>query len=262
MSSSPDRYASLTIYSSCIAHNTTILAEHTTSASSNASSLASLILPKISHSSPQKLTYTHGSNFIHYIANAPSEYPDNARSAGGLTFLTIAHESLGRRIPFGFLVEIKNQFLRQYPSSSTDFSSQPPYGCAAFNSTLKQLMVSHGTTEAGQNDAIRNVQREMDGVREIMTENIERVLERGERIDLLVDKTDRLGGSARDFRVRSRGLRRRMWWKNVKLMALLIVVIIFLVYLLVGFGCGLPGKRTPNSDLVMLLTNRQPGVVA
>jgi vesicle-associated membrane protein 7 len=105
-------------------------------------------------------------------------------------------------------------------------------------------MVSHGTTEAGQNDAIRNVQREMDGVREIMTENIERVLERGERIDLLVDKTDRLGGSARDFRVRSRGLRRRMWWKNVRLMALLVVVIVFLIYLIVGFGCGLPGKLT------------------
>jgi len=102
-------------------------------------------------------------------------------------------------------------------------------------------MISYGTTEAGQNDAIRNVQREMDGVREIMTENIERVLERGERIDLLVDKTDRLGGSAHDFRVRSRGLRRRMWWKNIKLMALLTVVVIFLVYLLVGMGCGLPG---------------------
>lgn len=98
------------------------------------------------------------------------------------------------------------------------------------------------STPEGQDDAIRNVQREMDDVRHVMTENIERVLERGERIDLLVDKTDRLGGSARDFRVRSRGLRRRMWWKNVRLMALLIVVVIFLIYLFVGFGCGLPGK--------------------
>lgn len=103
-------------------------------------------------------------------------------------------------------------------------------------------MLSHGTTEAGQNDALANAQNEIANVREIMTENIERVLERGERIDLLVDKTDRLGGSARDFRVRSRGLRRRMWWKNVRLMALLVVVVIFLVYLFVGFGCGLPGK--------------------
>ena len=62
------------------------------------------------------------------------------------------------------------------------------------------------------------------------------------RIDLLVDKTDKLGGSSRDFRVRSRGLRRKMWWKNVRLMVLLIVVVVFLVYLLVGFGCGLPGE--------------------
>ena len=101
-------------------------------------------------------------------------------------------------------------------------------------------MVSYGTTEGGQRDAIQNVRAEMDSVRGIMNENIERVLERGERIDLLVDKTDRLGQGAHDFRVRSRGLRRRMWWKNAKLMVLLGVVVIFLLYLFVGFGCGLP----------------------
>jgi vesicle-associated membrane protein 7 len=113
-------------------------------------------------------------------------------------------------------------------------------------------MVSHGTTERGQKDAIRNAQQEIDDVRDIMSENIERVLERGERIDLLVDKTDRLGGSARDFRVRSTGLRRRMWWKNVKLMALLVVVVIFLLYLFIGFGCGLPSQfysgLVPSTD--------------
>jgi len=101
--------------------------------------------------------------------------------------------------------------------------------------------VEYGTTKAGKQDAIQNVQGEIDNVRGIMSQNIESLLERGERIDLLVDKTDRLGGSAHDFRVRSRGLRRRMWWKNVKLMALLMVVIVFLIYLFVGFGCGLPG---------------------
>lgn len=145
-------------------------------------------------------------------------------------------------MPFGFLVEIKKQFLAAHDPARTDFAALPPYGAAAFNATLKRLMVDMGQSEQGQNDAIRNVQTDIAGVREIMTENIERVLERGERIDLLVDKTDRLGGNARDFRVRSRGLRRRMWWKNVKLMVLLVVVVIFLIYLFVGFGCGLPGK--------------------
>jgi vesicle-associated membrane protein 7 len=73
------------------------------------------------------------------------------------------------------------------------------------------------------------VQREIDDVRGIMTRNIEGLLERGERIDLLVDKTDRLGGSAREFRVRSRGLRRKMWWKNVKLMGLLGLVLVLII---------------------------------
>ncbi|KAF2277389.1 vesicle-associated membrane protein-like protein [Westerdykella ornata] len=232
--------SSTSLLYACISHNTTILTEHTTSASSATSSLPALILPKITHATPQKLTYTHSNFYIHYMACAPSEFGPSAPSAGGLTFLAIADTSLGRRIPFGFLVTLQKKFFDTYPPESTDFASLPAYGCASFNATLRQLMQHQGGTQAGQNDALHAAQAEIDNVREIMTENIERVLERGERIDLLVDKTDRLGSNARDFRVRSRGLRRRMWWKNVKLMVLLVLVCVFLVYLFVGFGCGLP----------------------
>jgi len=214
----------------CIAHNLTILSECTTSASSQTSSLASLILPKIDHSQPQKLTYTHGSYHIHYISEAPSSHPELS-SAGGLTFIAIADSSLGRRISFGFLIEVRNRFLAQFPPDTTDFADMPNYGAGQFNGELRTLMVEYGTTR--QDDAIANVQREIDDVRGIMTRNIEGLLERGERIDLLVDKTDRLGGSARDFRVRSRGLKRQMWWKNVKLMGLLALVVILIVLTIV-----------------------------
>ncbi|CAJ2513678.1 Uu.00g017970.m01.CDS01 [Anthostomella pinea] len=217
---------------SCIAHNTTILSECTTSASSQTSSLASLILPKITHDTPQKLTYTHGSNHIHYMSEAPSAHPGNA-AAGGLTFLVVADSSLGRRVPFGFLFEIRKRFFQEFPADATDFADLPNYGAGSFNGELKSLMVEFGTTSGGRDDAIGNVQREMDDVRGIMTRNIEGLLERGERIDLLVDKTDRLGGSAREFRVRSRGLKRQMWWKNVKLMALLALVLLLIIVAIV-----------------------------
>jgi vesicle-associated membrane protein 7 len=156
----------------------------------------------------------------------------------------IARSDLGRRIPFGFLFEIKKRFLSAHVPETTDFAAMPPYGAAGFNAVLRTLMIEHGTTKAGREDAIENAQAEIEDVRGIMTENIERVLERGERIDLLVDKTGRLGGTAHEFRMRSRGLRRKMWWKNVKLMVMLVFVIIFLIYLFVGFGCGLPGRRS------------------
>ncbi|KAJ9644632.1 hypothetical protein H2199_003595 [Coniosporium tulheliwenetii] len=173
---------------SCIAYNTTILTEHTASASSQASSLASLVLPKIPHSAPTKQTYTH----------APPPSTPSAASAGGLSYLVICKAELGRRIPFGYLISIKDAFLKQYDPQTTDFAALPPYGAAAFNATLKRLMHEQGATEAGQNDAIKTAQREIASVREVMEENIERVLERGERIDLLVDKTDRLGEDGRD----------------------------------------------------------------
>lgn len=94
-------------------------------------------------------------------------------------------------------------------------------------------MVEYGTTSGGRDDAIGNAKREIDDVRGIMTQNIESLLERGERLDLLVDKTDRLGHSAQDFRVRSRGLKRQMWWKNVKLMGLLGLVVFLIILVLV-----------------------------
>lgn len=194
------------------------------------------MLPKISHAAPQKLTYTHGTHHIHYVAEAPSEFPSDdgtSRTAGGLTFLVVAEAALGRRVPFGFLVEARRRFLEAFPPATTDFGSLPNYGCASFNAVLRGLMVEYGATDGGRQDAIGNVQREMDDVRGIMTRNIEGLLERGERIDLLVDKTDRLGGSAREFRVRSRGLRRQMWWKNVKLMALLGLVVVLILFTIV-----------------------------
>ncbi|KAJ5388827.1 synaptobrevin-like protein Sybl1 [Penicillium cosmopolitanum] len=201
---------------SCIANRTTILAEHSSPGASStaASSLASIILPKITHDKPQKLTYTHERLFW---SHPPKQ---------------------GRRIPFAYLLEMKRKFLTTYNPSSTDFSALPAYGCAAFNAELRSLLQTYNTAPPG--DSLASAKREIDSVRDIMTENIERVLERGERIDLLVDKTDRLGGSAHDFRMRSRGLRRRMWWKNIKLMVLLGVVVVFLLYLFIGMGCGLP----------------------
>lgn len=248
--------SSSTLLYACIAHGTTILTEHTTAgtSSTNASSLASVILPKISHNSPQKLTYTHDRLFVHYIADSPSSSSASSASSdaelsshAALTYLVIAPSEIGRRVPFAFLLDLKKKFLAQFPSQSTNYAGLPAYGTAAFNTTLKQTMTTYNTSPP--QDSITAAKREIDSVRDIMTQNIEQVLERGERIDLLVDKTDRLGGSARDFRVRSRGLRRQMWWKNVRLMVLLVFVVVFLLYLFIGFGCGLPawGKCVGHS---------------
>lgn len=55
-------------------------------------------------------------------------------------------------------------------------------------------------------------------IRTIMVENIEKILERGNRCELLVDKTATMQDSAFHFRKQSKRLRRALWMKNAKLL--------------------------------------------
>ena len=69
-------------------------------------------------------------------------------------------------------------------------------------------------------DALARAQNELDQVKNIMVQNVEQILSRGERIELLVDKTDTMASQATAFRRGARTVRRQMWWKNKRVVAL------------------------------------------
>jgi Synaptobrevin len=48
-----------------------------------------------------------------------------------------------------------------------------------------------------------------------MRENINKVSQRGERLDSLQDKTDNLAVSAQGFRRGANRVRKQMWWKGI-----------------------------------------------
>ena len=66
----------------------------------------------------------------------------------------------------------------------------------------------------------REVQDDLHEATELMRENIEACVNRGEHLELLVDKSDNLTASARQFQKHSTGLRRALWWKNAKMLAM------------------------------------------
>lgn len=81
---------------------------------------------------------------------------------------------------------------------------------------------------------------EIDEVRLLMLDNINKILNRGDKINTLVDQTDRLTLSALMFQKRTHHIQRKMWWANVKLVATLLAMAVFLLYLFVGYECGYP----------------------
>jgi vesicle-associated membrane protein 7 len=56
-------------------------------------------------------------------------------------------------------------------------------------------------------DKITTMKNDLSDIKGVMVNNIEKVLERGERIELLVDKTDRLNQSSFKFEKTSRQLK-------------------------------------------------------
>ncbi|RKP12125.1 vesicle-associated membrane protein [Piptocephalis cylindrospora] len=205
-----------------VARGPLILAEHSTS-TGNFASVTQSILEKIP-SRDSRLTYVYDRYLFHYI------------SERGIVYLCMADESFGRRIPFAFLEDVKHRFTETYTTHEADAALA--YGLNEFARVLADRMIYFSNDP--ESDNFRRVQGEIDQVKEVMVQNIERVLERGERIDLLVDKTDNLNQAAFAFRKRSTALKRAMWWKNAKLMIMLAFVALMGIYCIICAACGFP----------------------
>ncbi|TVY33235.1 Synaptobrevin-like protein, partial [Lachnellula occidentalis] len=67
----------------------------------------------------------------------------------------------------------------------------------------------------------------------VMRENINKVSQRGERLDSLQDKTDNLAVSAQGFRRGANRVRKVMWWKDMKMRMCLIAGIIILLIVII-----------------------------
>jgi hypothetical protein len=77
---------------------------------------------------------------------------------------------------------------------------------------------------------------------------VQMVLERGEKLELLVDKTDQLQSQAFQFNKSSRKLKDAMWWKKVKIYALIAFVVCLVIWIISMIACGGPTYSSCKSD--------------
>ncbi|KAI6708731.1 synaptobrevin [Diplocarpon mali] len=75
--------------------------------------------------------------------------------------------------------------------------------------------------------------KQIDDTVGVMRENINKVSQRGERLDSLQDKTDNLAVSAQGFRRGANRVRKQMWWKDMKMRMCLIGGIIILLIVII-----------------------------
>ncbi|GMF56732.1 unnamed protein product [Phytophthora fragariaefolia] len=198
----------------------TVLAEYTAT-SGNFPTVTRVLLAKIP-AADGRMSYVYDRHIFHYIVE------------GGVTFLCMADDDLKRRVPFLFLEDMKSRFQAAYGArarTAIAFAMNEP-----FQHEIRRLLEHYNTHPDA--DSLARVQRQIDDVKDVMVENIDKVLDRGEKFELLVDRTDKLSRQAVKFERSSTQLRRSMWRRNLKLWLLLVLVGLLLVYLVVSMACG------------------------
>eukprot|EP00210_Caulerpa_lentillifera_P006138 g5865.t1 len=207
---------------SFVARGMTVLAEYTTY-SGNFKSVALECLQSVSNPE-SKFTINcdrHTFNFL---------------NDGDFIYLAVAEESYGRTIPFGFLQRVSEDFQRNHGAKAIT-GAEGSFD-KIFGPSLKNHM-EYCQEHPEEISKIASVQKKVDEVKDVMVKNIEQVLERGEKIDNLVTKTDDLRHHAAQFQHQGQRLRSKMWWQNFKMkatIAAVVVCIILILFLIICFS--------------------------
>uniref|UniRef100_A0A8C5KT56 AP-3 complex subunit delta-1 n=1 Tax=Jaculus jaculus TaxID=51337 RepID=A0A8C5KT56_JACJA len=186
-----------------VARGTTILAKHAW-CGGNFLEVTEQILAKIP-SENNKLTYSHVNVVYFYYCYS-----------------------------FSFLNEVKKRFQTTYGSRA---QTALPYAMNSEFSSVLAAQLKHHSENKGL-DRVMETQAQVDELKGIMVRNIDLVAQRGERLELLIDKTENLVDSSVTFKTTSRNLARAMCMKNIKLTVIIIIVAIVFIYIIVSLLCG------------------------
>ncbi|XP_028808281.1 vesicle-associated membrane protein 714 [Neltuma alba] len=213
-----------------VARGTVVLAEFS-AVTGNTGAVARRILEKLPAEVDSRLCFSQDRYIFHILRS------------DGLTYLCMANDTFGRRIPFAYLEDIQMRFMKNYSRVAL---YAPAYAMNdEFSRVLHQQMEFFSSSSNA--DTLNRMRSEVGEIRTIMVENIEKILERGDRIELLVDKTATMQDSSFHFRKQSKRLRRALWMKNAKLLALLTFLIVLFLYFIIAAACGgitLPSCRS------------------
>jgi len=101
-----------------------------------------------------------------------------------------------------------------------------------YNSQYDPHIPKNGGGAGGGSGRTQDIHAQIGQTTDILRDNINKVAERGERLESMTDKTDALNLQAQGFRKGANGVRKRMWWKDFK-MRIIIGVGILVVLLLI-----------------------------
>ncbi|KAF6018792.1 hypothetical protein EB796_022895 [Bugula neritina] len=224
-----------------ISRGPTILCCKQRDSSSNFDAVAESMIQNIRTSANTRTTYSGSDQYVFHVV-----------VQGGIIYLCATPTNYRKARAFQFLDEVVQKFtggsLVVRAGSAGHMELQQD-----FSNVLNTQMTRFSKEEG---DSFTKLQAQVNEVKGVMTENIEKVLQRGERLEDLIDKTTDLEASTNTFKRTTRAVARKYWWQNLKMKIIIgvtVVVVIALIVVVILASTGAfkpkPSQGTPTTTV-------------
>ena len=196
--------------------------------SSSSSSSCSLAL------NDARESFAQGDDAVFHVV-----FDGTATGGTGLAFVAAAPAASGTAGPGAFLDEARGRTALVLAEAGIALGAAPSIQPYALDGALKPLLAAAAAAlSRTRGGAARRLDEDLEEVREIMSRNIDAALDRGERLELLVAKTDTLSGDAGIFARRAGSLARGERWREVKGRVAVAALVFLVLYLVTATLCG------------------------
>lgn len=190
-------------------------------ASGNFHMMALKILEKIKHDTNSSKSFSYEKDYIFHFHNK-----------SGLVILCMTSSSFSNRKAYQFIFDLRDKLFENYGDQLTQAIG---FGIKKHMiDEIKQMMIDYSSNE----DKIAIVNRNVNEVKDIMVQNIEKIIARGEKIEILVSKSEELEVNARVFKKAANKVKLHFCCKNIKLTLIVVFILIAILVVVVILSCG------------------------
>ncbi|ORC89543.1 vesicule-associated membrane protein [Trypanosoma theileri] len=164
--------------------------------------------------------------------DGPPQLSYHILSDNELAFALLGGKDVSRRQGHAALDEVAKTFRKMFVENVSKLN---PKSVDVFVKPYRDVMLR--MSESGDSeDKVKRVKKAVEEVKDLALDNVERVIQRGQRIDDIVQTTEDLQFQAQGFQRSSRDLRQQLWWNSVrgKLIfggvALFFIMVVFFVF--------------------------------
>jgi vesicle transport protein SEC22 len=186
-------------------------------------SQARSIIKKLNSRSPSKMSIESGGFCYNYIIE------------DSIVYLIMTPGSYPRQLAFDFLSELKLKFIDEVKKESgvndyfnTINTVSRPYTFLKFDRVIQILKKDYSDVNTKQNQS--RLQSDLNDIQHIMRKNIQEVLDRGEKLDLVAKASSKLTEDSKKFKWGAKKLNLMDAWKNYLVPVLAVIVILLVIY--------------------------------